>query len=681
MKKNVIIIGFSALTILGACDSKKIKDKDIMPDFTDNTMDLSIKPGTNFYMYSNGNWMKNNPLPGDKSRYGSFDVLREKAQKDSKAIIEETSKGKHKLGTSEQKIGDLYNLGMDTMRIEKEGINPIKSELAKIDKIKNRKDIQNQIAHFHHLGISTTFSLGGSADPKNSEFVICHIGQGGIGLPDREYYLENDVRMKNIRKEYLTHIEKMFTLCGISQKDATSMAKKVMQLETRLAKASMDKLARRDPHKTYNKVDFNGLKKITPYFNWENYLNTIELPYRGDFNIAQVEFFNEFNIMLKDTKTDIWKAYFKWNIINTTSPYLNKELVKQDFNFYGKILKGQPEMSPRWKKVSELVNNAIGEEVGKLYVKKHFPPRAKEKMQDLVNNLKWGMNKRISQLNWMSDETKAKAQEKLKFISVKVGYPDIWKNYFGLTIDSNKSYIENVIAALSYNKKLSFAKIGKTVDPNEWFMTPQTVNAYYHPLKNEIVFPAAILQPPFFYLDADDAVNYGAIGVVIGHEMTHGFDDKGRMFDKDGNLNSWWTKEDSKNFEARAQVLIDRFDKFIVIEDMHADGKFTLGENIADLGGLNISYTAALEAWSKNKPKRKIDGFTPEQRFFLAYARLWAQNIRDKEIIRLTNEDVHSLGKFRVIGPLPNMEEWYKAFNITSNDSLYIPIEKRASIW
>lgn len=683
MRKNVVIIGLSALTILSACDSKKTESKAnaIMPDFTENTMDVSAKAGTDFYQYANGNWMKNNPLPADKSRYGSFDVLREKAQKDSKALIEEISKGKHQAGTSEQKIGDLYNLGMDVERIEKEGITPIKSELDKVDNIKNSKDIQNQIAHLHHIGIGTTFGMGGAADQKNSKFVICHIGQGGLGLPGKEYYTEKNERMENIRKEYLSHVEKMFTLCGISQKEAARMAKKVMKLETRLAEASMDKLTRRDPHKTYNKVDFKGLKKTTPSFNWESYLNTVELAYRGDFNIAQPDFFKEFNKMLKDTKADIWKAYFKWNIINSTSVYLNKALAEQDFYFYGKILKGQPEMSPRWKRVSGLVNGAMGEEVGKLYVKKHFPPRAKKRMQELVNNLKWGMKKRISQLAWMSDETKAKAQEKLKSIGVKVGYPDTWKDYSGLNIDPKKSYLENVLAARAYNEKLDFAKIGKDVDPNEWLMTPQTVNAYYHPLKNEIVFPAAILQPPFFYLDADDAVNYGAIGVVIGHEMTHGFDDKGRMFDKDGNLNNWWTKEDSKNFETRAQVLVDRFDNFVVIDDMHANGKFTLGENIADLGGLNISYTAVLEAWKKNKPARKIEGFTPDQRFFLAYARLWAQNIRDKEVIRLTNEDVHSLGRFRVVGPLPNMEAWYKAFNVSSNDPLYIPTEKRASIW
>ncbi len=683
MRKNIIIAGLSVLTVLNACKMNKTENKvtEIVPDFTANTMDNSAKPGTDFYTYANGNWMKNNPLPSDKSRYGSFDVLREKAQKDSKVLIAEIAANKHEKGTTEQKIGDLYNLGMDSERIEKEGINPIKNEFEKVDKIKTSNDIQNEIAHLHHIGIATVFGLGGAEDQKNSDFVICHIGQSGLGLPDRDYYLSDNERMKDSRKEYLTHIEKMFSLCGISQKEAETMATKVMKFETRLAKASMDKITRRDPHKTYNKVDYKGLQESTPSFNWESYLTTIELDYRGEFNIAQPEFFKEFNEIIKDEKPEIWKAYFKWNIINSTAPYLNKELVDQDFNFYGKTLKGQPEISPRWKRINEVVNGAMGEEVGKMYVKKHFPPRAKKRMQELVENLKMGMANRIAQLAWMSDVTKEKAKEKLNKIGVKVGYPDVWKDYSGLEIDPTKSFLENILIARAFNEKLDFAKIGKKVDPNEWLMTPQTVNAYYHPLKNEIVFPAAILQPPFFYMDADDAVNYGAIGVVIGHEMTHGFDDKGRMFDKDGNLNNWWTEEDAMNFEKRTQVLVERFDNFVVIDTMHANGKYTLGENIADLGGLNIAYTALKEAWEKNKPERKTDGFTPQQRFFLAYARLWAQNIRDKEIIRLTNEDVHSLGKYRVIGPLPNMEEWYQAFGITSNAPLFVSKEKRAIIW
>ena len=682
MKKQVYLFGLSCLVAMTACDCKKCTVKEeVKPDFTENTMDLNVKPGENFYLYANGNWKKNNPLPGDKSRYGSFDVLGEKAREDVKNLLAEVIKGTHKNGTPEQKIADLYNIGMDTDRLEKEGISAIKADLDRVNSIKNAKDVVEQVTYMHKNIIGTLFGFGGGADKKNSDIVTAYLGQGGLGLPDRDYYLSDNARMQEIRTAYVVHITKMFTLCGVDAKEADAKAKRVMAFETELAKASMSKEDRRDPYKTYNPMPFAKVEKLLSNMSFDNYLNTIGLKYRKEFIVAQPDFFKSINKMFKTIDVDSWKDYFKWNIINSSANYLNKALVDQDFEFYQKTLSGKPSMEPRYKTITSVVSGSLGEEVGKLYVAKHFPPRAKERMVELVKNIKHGLSIRIKQLDWMSDETKVKAQAKLASMNFKIGYPDKWKDYSSLKIDNKVSFIENIKRVQQFYKKDGLSKIGGPVDKDQWFMNPQTVNAYYSPQMNEMAFPAAILQAPFFYIDADDAVNYGALGVVIGHEMTHGFDDKGRLFDKEGNLNNWWTEADSKLFKERSQVLVDRFDNFVVLDDLHANGKLSLGENIADLGGLNISWTAINELWKTKKPTEKIDGFTAEQRFFLAYSRVWAQNIRDKEQVRRTKDDVHSLGRFRVLGPLPNIEAWYKAFNITEKDPMYIPVEKRASIW
>jgi putative endopeptidase len=680
MRKHVYLIGLSCIILATACTNKTTKNE-VKPDFTDNTMDMSVNPGENFYLYANGTWKQNNPLPEDKSRYGSFDVLREKARKDVNNLLSDVVSKTHKLGTPAQKISDLYNIGMDTLRLEKEGISVIMPELDKIDAIKSSKDVCKQIAYMHKMTIGTVFGLGGGADQKDSNKVTAFVGQGGIGLPDREYYLSDNKRMLEIRNAYLKHITTMFTLCGVDAKKAATDAKTVIAFETRLAKASMTREDRRDPYKTYNPTSFAKLSKMISNIDFDSYLNTIGLKYRGEFIVAQPNFFKEVNIMLKTVRVDSWKAYFKWNIINSSANYLNSALVNQDFDFYQNTLSGKPVMEPRWKTITSVVSGSLGEEVGKLYVAKHFPPRAKERMIDLVTNVKKGLSIRINQLDWMSDVTKVKAQAKLAAMNFKIGYPDKWKDYTALNISKKLSFLENMRAVGQFHKHENLSKIGGSVDKSEWFMTPQTVNAYYSPQMNEMAFPAAILQAPFFYLDADDAVNYGAIGIVIGHEMTHGFDDKGRLFDLDGNLNNWWTEEDSKRFKERSKVLVDRFDNFVVLDNLHANGSLSLGENIADLGGLNISWTAINEVWKTNKPTEKIDNLTSEQRFYLAYARVWAQNIRDKEQVRLTKDDVHSLGRFRVLGPLPNIQAWYDAFNITEKDAMFLPVEKRASIW
>lgn len=680
MKKKVYLIGLSCIVLATACTSKKTI-KEVKPDFTQNTLDVSVKPGDNFYLYANGNWKKNNPLPDDKSRYGSFDVLREKARTDVNELLAEVIKGNNKPGTPEQKIADLFNLGMDTLRLEKEGISAIVPELERIDKITSYKELCEQIAHMHNIPVSTLFGLGGGPDQKNSNIVTAYLDQGGLGLPDREYYLSDNANMLEIRKAYVEHIAKMFTLCGVDIDEAKNKAERIMSFETGLAKVSMKREDRRDPYKTYNPKSYDEVSKLFSNLDFDTYLNSINLKYRGEFIIGQPDYIAAVNNMLKDVKIDTWKDYFKWNIINSSAYYLSKAFVEQDFDFYEKTLSGKPEMEPRWKTITSIVSGSLGEEVGKLYVAKHFPPRAKERMVELVKNVKKGLSLRIEDLKWMSAETKVKAQEKLETMNFKIGYPNKWKDYSSLEIDNKLSFIENMRRVGQFLEKDELSKIGGPVDKGEWFMTPQTVNAYYSPQMNEMVFPAAILQAPFFYLDADDAVNYGAIGVVIGHEMTHGFDDNGRLFDKDGNLNDWWIKEDSDKFKERSQVLVERFNNFVVIDDLHANGELSLGENIADLGGLNIAWTAINNVWNGNKPTEKIDGFTADQRFFLAYARVWAQNIRDKEQIRLTKDDVHSLGRFRVLGPLPNIQAWYDAFNINENDPMYLPVDKRASIW
>lgn len=680
MKKKVYLIGLSCIVLATACTSKKTI-KEVKPDFTQNTLDVSVKPGDNFYLYANGNWKKNNPLPDDKSRYGSFDVLREKARTDVNELLAEVIKGNNKPGTPEQKIADLFNLGMDTLRLEKEGISAIVPELERIDKITSYKELCEQIAHMHNIPVSTLFGLGGGPDQKNSNIVTAYLNQGGLGLPDREYYLSDNANMLEIRKAYVEHIAKMFTLCGVDIDEAKNKAERIMSFETGLAKVSMKREDRRDPYKTYNPKSYDEVSKLFSNLDFDTYLNSINLKYRGEFIIGQPDYIAAVNNMLKDVKIDTWKDYFKWNIINSSAYYLSKALVEQDFYFYEKTLSGKPEMEPRWKTITSIVSGSLGEEVGKLYVAKHFPPRAKARMVELVKNVKKGLSLRIEDLKWMSAETKVKAQEKLETMNFKIGYPNKWKDYSSLEIDNKLSFIENMRRVGQFLEKDELSKIGGPVDKGEWFMTPQTVNAYYSPQMNEMVFPAAILQAPFFYLDADDAVNYGAIGVVIGHEMTHGFDDNGRLFDKDGNLNDWWIKEDSDKFKERSQVLVERFNNFVVIDDLHANGELSLGENIADLGGLNIAWTAINNVWNGNKPTEKIDGFTADQRFFLAYARVWAQNIRDKEQIRLTKDDVHSLGRFRVLGPLPNIQAWYDAFNINENDPMYLPVDKRASIW
>jgi putative endopeptidase len=507
---------------------------------------------------------------------------------------------------------------------------------------------------------------------------IVHFDQGGLGLPDRDYYFDPSPRGKEIRDEYLKHVTKMFELTGVTE--SSKSAQTVFDIETKLAKASLTRLEKRDPNKLYNKMDLKGLQNLSPNMNWSDYFKNIGLPVPGDINVNEPAFFAAVSDLFKELPVSDWKIYLKWNLIHKTANYLPSSIVNQHFEFYGKVLSGSQKIKPRWKRVLASTNESLGMALGKIYAEKYFPPEAKERMIKLVQNLKLSLADRINKLEWMGDSTKKKALEKLEAINVKIGYPDEWRNYSGLVISTN-TYLNNVLNSNKFNFDYMLSKLNKPVNRKDWHMTPQTVNAYYNPNMNEICFPAGILQAPFFYKDADDAVNYGGIGVVIGHEITHGFDDQGRLYDKIGNLNEWWTKEDKTKFLSRSEILVDQFNTFKVLDTLHANGKLTLGENIADLGGLNISYYALQKELKNNPAPSKINGFTQEQRFFLSFANIWAQNIRDKEIERRTKEDVHSLGPLRVNGPLPNLPEFYVAFGIKPGDAMYKADKDRAVIW
>jgi len=677
--KSPLISLFLCTMITGTfigCGEKAQKEQ-AAPAISLADMDTTVNPGQDFDAYANNGWKKLNPLPGDRARFGSFEKLAEVAEKQLNELVKETASTKNEKGSIADKTATLFNLGMDTVKINQQGIKPLAPYFAEIDKLTTIDDVEIEIGKFHTYGFSPLFGFGGSTDAKNSSMVIAQLAQSGIGMPDRDYYVKDDDRSKDLRAKYLIYVDKMFRLLGDDEATAKKNTETIMNMETRLAKASMTRIEQRDPNKTYNKTTTKGLIEQSPVFNWNRYFVSQGIGDPGEINVNQPLFIAEVSAMIKEIPVADWKVYLRWNLINGTASYLSDDFVNTEFDFYVKAMTGTEQMRPRWKRVLGVTSGALSEAIGQLYVAKYFPAEAKERMIKLVENLRISLGERIKNLDWMSAGTKVKALEKLNAINVKIGYPDKWRDYSGLDI-SDDSYVENVIRSNKFETAFNYAKINKPVNKTEWYMSPQTVNAYYAPDMNEIVFPAAILQPPFFFLKGDDAVNYGAIGVVIGHEMTHGFDDEGRKFDKVGNLTDWWTAEDSKLFDARTKVLVDQFNSYVVIDSIHADGKLCLGENIADFGGLNISYQAFKLA---NKETKTIDGFTPDQRFYLAYAHVWAQNIRDKEILRRTKQDPHSLGHLRVIGPLKNIPEFYSAFNIKPGQPMYLDEAQRAKIW
>ncbi len=643
-------------------------------------LDLQAKPSSNFYQFACGGWMKKFPLPAEYARYGSFDKLQEDNQKQLKELVTGLTGKKQKEGSVAAKIGDLYTIGMDSVTLDKIGSTPVKPALNAIDVIKDQESLQQELALLHKEYISPFFYLAVRADEKNSTLNILNIYQGGLGMPDRDYYIADDANSKEIRAKYKEHVARMFELTGYSKEISAKNADIILSLETKLAKASLSREELRDPARNYNKMNLAELQKAAPNINWKPFLKSIGAGSATEINVGQPSFLTAADGLLKSAGLEDLKVYLSWNVINEAAAFLGSDLEKQNFEFYGKVLSGQEEMQPRWKRTINTINGSLGEAVGQLYVEKYFPSEAKEKMLSLVANLRSSLSDRIAALPWMTDSTKARAQEKLAAIKVKIGYPDKWRDYSSLEIKKD-SYWSNIERSRIFEFNYDINKIGKSVDPTEWLMTPQTVNAYYEPTANEICFPAGILQPPFFNFNADDAVNYGAIGVVIGHEMTHGFDDQGRQYDKEGNLNDWWTAADAEQFNTRTKVLVDHFNAIKVLDTLHANGIFTLGENIADQGGLQVSFHALEKALEKNPAPEKIDGYTPQQRFFMAYANVWAQNIRDKEIQRRTKVDPHSLGKWRVNGALPHVEAFQKAFDIKQGDAMYLAPDKRVSIW
>ena len=642
-------------------------------------LDTMALPGTDFYQYACGGWMKNHPLTDEYSRFGSFDMLAENNRKQLHEVIEELASAQHEAGSIAQKVGDLYNIAMDSVKLNREGAAPIKAELEKIAALKDKSEIYPMIAEMHRNGIHPYFIVYVSADDMNSSMNMVQTYQGGLGMGERDYYLENDDKTKEIRDAYQKHIVKMFRLAGSDEAAAQKAMKAVMNIETRLAKSARSMVELRDPHANYNKKTMADVKKEYAPFAWDVFFSTLGVNNLEEVNIGQPASLKEVNDIIDTVALEDQIAYLQWNLTNSAADYRGDDFVAQNFDFYGKTMSGRKEMKPRWKSAVSAVDGSLGEAVGQMYVEKYFPAAAKERMVGLVKNLQTSLGERIKELTWMSDETKEKALEKLATFHVKIGYPDKWKDYSSLEIKDG-SYWSNIERANQWEHAEMIAKAGKPVDKDEWLMTPQTVNAYYNPTTNEICFPAGILQYPFFDMNADDAFNYGAIGVVIGHEMTHGFDDQGRQYDKEGNLKDWWTEEDAKNFEERAQVMVNFFDSIEVAPGVYANGQLTLGENIADHGGLQVSFQAFKNATAQT-PLKDENGFTPEQRFFLAYANVWAGNIRPEEILRLTKLDVHSLGKWRVDGALPHIQNWYEAFKITEQDSMFVPKEKRVSIW
>ena len=641
-------------------------------------MDLSVKPGDDFYEYANGKWLKNNPIPPSKTGWGSFNVLREESSAALKGLLEDATKN---LGSSriKQMTGDFYLSGMDSAAIEKTGFTPIKAELDRLEKITTLNEVISEIATLRTRGIaSPLFGFYVGQDAKKVTQYIAQFGQGGTTLPDRDYYLKDDARSLKIRKEYVAYMNDMFKLTGASAEKANENAANILALETKIANAQMTRVEMRDPQRMYNKFFVDDFSKSTHAINWRSLMEKMKVTGQDSIIISNPGFLRFADSLLAATPVTTWKTYLQWYVIKNAAGYLSNDFVDRNFQF-SRVLTGQKVITPRWQRMSNLIDDNLGEMLGQLYVEKYFKPEAKVRMLSLVNNLQQTLQDRINKLPWMSATTKAKALLKLQSFTKKIGYTDKWKTYDGVVITKN-SLLDNIrnCAVWSYNDRIK--KLGKPIDKTEWGFTPATINASYNPPKNEITFPAGILQFPFFDFGADDAVNYGGIGAVIGHEMTHGFDDQGRQFDADGNLRDWWTEEDAKQFKTKADMVVNQFNGFTVLDTLHVNGKLTLGENIADLGGLNMAYQA-FKKTPQGMSNTKIDGFTPDQRFFLSWAQVWRGNYLPETTAQLILTDPHAPGQYRTNGPLVNIDAFYKAFDVNQGDKLFKAEKERIKIW
>ena len=643
-------------------------------------MDLSVKPCDDFFHYANGTWLKNNSIPAAFDQWGSFNILADHNSDVLHVILEDAASDKSAPeGSNKKKIGDFFTTGMDSAAIEVLGWKPIAEDLNRIAALKNMEGVQTELARQQSMSMRSLFGFGSEQDPKNSTEVIGELHQGGLGLPERDYYLAEDTRSKKIREEYIKHIAAMFKLVGYDDVAASTTAQSIMTFETRLAKACRPLADLRDPDKNYNKMTQDQLSALVPSLQWTRFFTDLGWTNPGSVDVGQPEFFKEVNVMMGSVPLADWKNYLSWRIISSAANALSSPIVAENFHFRGTIMTGAKEMQPRWKRIREVIDRMMGEALGEVYVAKEFPPEAKVRALELVKNVRVALRQHILAISWMDDSTKQVALKKLDAIMVKIGYPDKWRDYSKLSIDRS-SYLANIRHAANFAFNYEISKIGKPVDKTEWGMSPPTVNAYYNPSMNEIVFPAGILQPPFFNFKADDAVNYGGIGMVIGHEISHGFDDQGSKFDADGNLKVWWTSGTRNNFDERTTVLAKQFDAVVPIDSLHINGKATLGENIGDLGGLAISYTAMKNAL-QGKTVEPIDGFTPEQRFFLSFAQVWRRNVRPERLRMQLKTDVHSPAEYRVNASLPNLQAFYDAFGCGVTGAMYIAPEKRATIW
>lgn len=671
--KNLKISLIAAVVVVASCNTKE----ELLSGIIKKNMDTTVNPGNNFETYVNGNWIRSNKIPADKTSYGAFDMLYDQSLKDVKEIIEKASKGTFAEGSDEQKIGDYYSSFMNRKDRDAKGIGPIQPELKNIDAIVNYSDLASYFGKANRIGLAMPFSISVTEDFKNPKQYTLMTWQGGLGLPEREYYLQTDAKMVETRAKYVAHIEKMLELVGLP--NAKESATKIMALETLLATNHMKKEETRNTAKLYNKYNFTDLKTLMADFDWIAMFKNAGMDKEKTIVISQVEYSKNLNNIIKNTPIDTWKTYLKWSLINNTANYLNTDLDKQNFDFYGKTLYGTEAQEEDWKRGVNSVNSGLGEIVGKVYVKEHFSPEAKERMTEMVKNLLKAYAESIKKLDWMSENTKKEALAKVDKFMIKIGYPDKWRDYSTLKVAKNDLFGNAERATeFEYNRMLN--KLGKPVDRTEWGMTPQTVNAYYNPTLNEIVFPAAILQPPFFNLKADDAVNYGGIGAVIGHEIGHGFDDQGSTFDGEGVMRNWWTPQDLAAFQGKTKALVNQYNAFKAFPDLNLNGAFTLGENIGDLGGLSIAIKAyKLSLNGKEAPV--MDGFTGIQRVFLGWGQVWLDKSREKAIRNQIASNPHSPAKFRINGVVRNVPEFYEAFKIKPTDSLYLASDKRVKIW
>lgn len=681
------LAGISILAILiASCSGSTSETK--LPEGVGlrmSNMDTTARPAEDFFRFANGGWLDRAQIPADRGSWGSFYELREQTQADVLEVLKSAADNtEYAEGSDQRKVADFFDVGMDSVLAERAGLRPVENFIQQIDAIAGKSDIQKYFTTQQLHGGGAFFIVQIYPDLTKSDVISIYLVGAGIGLPERDYYFDNSAKSRETRDKYVAHVSRMLELSGVDKALADRQANAIMKIETTLAEGTLTKEDKRDPDKIYNKRSVDQLSALLPSFNWNNYFSDMGLSGVDSVVVEDINFLAAVEKVINTTPAADLKAYFRWHLINLAAPYLNHEMVAADFDFYSGYLGGVEQMRPRWRRVLAKTDDALGEALGKLYVEKNFPPEAKEKAMEMVDNIKRAFGERIKSLAWMSDSTKEKALEKLASFKVKIGYPDEWRDYSALVVDHNPetaSYLQNVLNANRFNLERNLAKFGKPVDRSEWEMTPQTVNAYYNPLFNEIVFPAAILQPPFYDYRADEALNYGGMGAVIGHEISHGFDDQGSRFDANGNLRNWWSEQDLSQFRERGKALADQYSRYEPLDSVFVNGEFTLGENIGDLGGLSVAYDGLQLFLEEHGRPGLIDGFTPEQRFFLSWATIWRIKYRDETLRTQVKTDPHAPGMYRAIGPLTNMDAFYEAFNVSEGDPMYRPASERVKIW